>query len=124
MSTFKARRVQHIGLPYDDLEATRAFYQDTLGFSPLHRPIPNEVAPGMWFDIGNGQMVHVTERPEPIGYVQHFALEVEDLERAVTGLELSGVDVRPALGHFPGGGYQRFFFDPSGNVIELNQPDN
>jgi methylmalonyl-CoA/ethylmalonyl-CoA epimerase/glyoxylase I family protein len=123
MTSFRARQVQHVGLPYDDVEATRSFYEDSLGFRPLYRPIPDEVAPGLWFDIGNGQMIHVTERPDPIGYVQHFALEVESLDRAVAALESRGVDVRPALGYFPGGGHQRFLFDPSGNVIELNEPD-
>jgi predicted enzyme related to lactoylglutathione lyase len=49
-------------------------------------------------------------------------LRVADLDTAVADLEAAGVRVRRSE-YTPGAGRQAFLRDPSGNRIELNQPD-
>jgi catechol 2,3-dioxygenase-like lactoylglutathione lyase family enzyme len=53
---------------------------------------------------------------------QHLALRVDDLDAAVAELEAAGVKVRRSE-YMTGAGRQAFLRDPSGNRIELNQPD-
>ena len=89
-----------------------------LGLVPVERP-DGAVAPGSWLQIGDGQ-VHLLERNEVIP--PHFAIEVDDLARTIAAIRECGVVVHQAE-HIPGFGYQAFVADPSGNVIELNQPD-
>jgi catechol 2,3-dioxygenase-like lactoylglutathione lyase family enzyme len=50
------------------------------------------------------------------------ALKVDDLDAIVADLEAKGVRAY-RLPHVPGAGRQAFVSDPSGNQIELNQPD-
>jgi len=47
---------------------------------------------------------------------------VADLDTLVAALEAKGLTVRRAA-HVAGAGRQAFIRDPSGNRIELNQPD-
>ncbi len=50
-----------------------------------------------------------------------MALEVDDLDSVIGALEIAGVKV----GRIPetiGAGRQAFLQDPTGNLIELNQP--
>jgi catechol 2,3-dioxygenase-like lactoylglutathione lyase family enzyme len=112
-------------MAFDDVEEARRFYEEQLGLVPLSRPTSSTSGiPGLWFGLGNGQMVHLAQRqPDPTVPVQHFALSVSDLDAVVKELETRGVDVqrRP---HFPGYGYQAFVRDPAGNVIEFNQLDS
>jgi glyoxylase I family protein len=53
----------------------------------------------------------------------HFAIRVDDLEAAVADIRASGVTVN-TIDHMQGAGHQAFLHDPSGNFIELNQPEN
>ena len=52
----------------------------------------------------------------------HFAIEVGDLASTVVSIRERGVTVYE-IEHMAGFGYQAVVVDPSGNVIELNQPD-
>ena len=52
----------------------------------------------------------------------HFALQVDDLAATVARIRECGATVFE-VEHDQGFGYQAFVFDPSGNLIELNQPD-
>ena len=54
---------------------------------------------------------------------QHFAVHVEDLVAEVSALERHGVAVRKTGLTFRGASHQAFVRDPSGNLIELNQPE-
>ena len=47
---------------------------------------------------------------------------MDDIDAAVEALRAHGVDARDAKESAPGSGRQTFFTDPSGNLIELNQP--
>ena len=102
-----------------DVDEARDFYVDKLGFSVA--PRPDNLGPGIWLD-GNGAQVHLMEVQEAVPAIQHFAIRVSDLDAAADDLEHSGVEVA-RIDHIPGAGRQAFLHDPSGNFIELNQPD-
>jgi len=78
---------------------------------------------GRWLQTEGGGEVHLIEiegwQP-PKG--QHWAFRVEDIDATVAELRDRGVEVKDPR-ELPGKiARQTFFFDPSGNMIELNQP--
>jgi glyoxylase I family protein len=116
-------RLHHVSVGVDDLEAARRFYTDVLGLAELDTR-PDFGFPGAWLDLGVGQLhlVPSGERVGPLPGGPHFALQVDDLDAVVGEIEAKGVTVRRS-DHRPGAGHQAFLSDPSGNLIELNQPD-
>jgi glyoxylase I family protein len=112
--------VHHVSLNVTDAEEAGAFYEDVLGLTRIERP--DFGFPGVWLDAG-GVQVHLLEVPDhraPDG--QHFAFRVDDVDAVHARLTERGVKAS-APSAFPGAGRQSFFRDPSGNLIELNQPD-
>jgi glyoxylase I family protein len=114
--------VHHVSVCVTDVEAARRFYVDVLGFQE-RGDRPDFGFPGAWFDVG-GRQVHLIEvaTMPPDAGSNHFALRVDDIDEAVASIEAHGVEVRRAA-YFPNAGKQAFLADPSGNGIELNQPD-
>ena len=112
--------VHHVALDVDDLAAALRFYVGGMGFTELRRP--DFGVPGAWLDMGEHQL-HLVEvsGPLPANGGRHFALRVDDLDDAVASLRAHGVTVDP-IPEIPGAGRQAFLVDPSGNLIELNQP--
>lgn len=112
--------VHHVSLNVADAAESRRFYVDVLGFT--ERPDrPDFPFAGSWLQVGD-QQVHLLEVPDfvpPKG--QHFALHVTDLDSVRTDLIERGVEVSEPS---PVGDIclQCFFTDPTGNLIELNQP--
>ncbi len=113
--------IHHVAICVPDVEAATRFYVDVLGFS-IRDDRPDFGFPGAWLDIG-GQQVHLMEVEGSPAPLQHFALQVDDLDEAVAAVQAKGVTVRRSS-HFPGAGHQAFLHDPGGNEIELNQPDH
>jgi glyoxylase I family protein len=115
--------VHHVSVCVTDMEAARTFYVDVLGFQE-RRDRPDFGFPGAWFDVG-GRQVHLIEVPTmPAGAgSNHFALRVDDIDAAVADIEAHGIAVNRSA-HVPNAGQQAFLADPSGNGIELNQPDH
>jgi catechol 2,3-dioxygenase-like lactoylglutathione lyase family enzyme len=113
------RGIQHVALRVTDATEAAAFYRDILGMMDVPRPNPAPV-PGAWLDAG-GQQVHLIQDDGPIG-TPHFAITVDDLASTVAAIRERGVAVHE-VDHLPGAGYQAFVQDPSGNVIELNEPE-
>jgi catechol 2,3-dioxygenase-like lactoylglutathione lyase family enzyme len=111
--------VQHVSLSVVDVAEALTFYSDVVGFDVL--PRPDFGVAGAWLVTGNGVQIHLIEDPDfeaPAG--PHFALETTDIDSEVTRLRARGVDVGDAFEL--NGVQQAFFYDPSGNQIELNQP--
>jgi len=115
----RPRGIQHVALRVADSPGATSFYRDVLGMKEVARPEP-ALVPGAWLDAG-GQQIHLIEDDGPIG-TPHFALTVEDLASTIASIREHGVIVYETE-HLPGAGYQAFVQDPSGNVIELNQPE-
>jgi catechol 2,3-dioxygenase-like lactoylglutathione lyase family enzyme len=110
----------HVAICVNDAEAAKSFYCDVLGFTPVGTR-PDDFGPGAWLDAG-GPQLHLMEVTEPAANPGHFALRVDDLDAWVSEISAAGVRV-DKIPHMPGAGQQAFLHDPSGNVIELNQPD-
>jgi glyoxylase I family protein len=111
--------VHHVSINVRDLDEAAAFYAKVLGLEVIVRP--DLGFPGVWLRSGE-QEIHLVYREDhqaPEG--QHFAFRVEDLDGALLELERCGVGASRARS-IPGGGRHAFFRDPSGNLLELNQP--
>jgi glyoxylase I family protein len=111
--------VHHISLNCADADRDREFYVSVLGFEEM--PRPDLGFKGAWLRIG-AQELHLLEVPAfeaPKG--QHFAFHVADIDTARTHLMDAGVKVSEPR-EMTGICRQCFFNDPSGNLLELNQP--
>jgi lactoylglutathione lyase len=114
------RRFHHVALVVTDPDTAFAFSRDVPGLDPVERPDGADL-PGSWFQHGDGQ-VHLFQPPDPLTRPPHFAIEVHDLAATVASIRDRGITVYD-IEHRQGFGYQVLVVDPSGNLIELNQPD-
>ena len=112
------QRLQHVAVAVRDLDEALAFYAH-LGFAPIERP--DFGFPGAWLQSAGAQIHLTVEAGLAVRSGNHLALEVDDLDATMAGLEGAGITV----GRIPetaGAGRQAFLQDPTGNLIELNQP--
>jgi catechol 2,3-dioxygenase-like lactoylglutathione lyase family enzyme len=116
--------MNHFTVLTDDLEATRKFYCDLLGFEV--GPRPNFPAPGWWFYCGPRPILHIIHRADAgelsTGVLDHMAFTATDLPGTVAKLEQAGVkyDLRRLPAGVMGGLWQLFFDDPNGARVEFD----
>lgn len=135
-------KLAHFSVRTTDIEASRQFYVDVLGFTEGFRP-PFQF-PGLWLYRGGDEadfgVVHIIgiDRNDPEGLkaylgdkpedslhgsaaVDHLAFLATDLVEMHRRLRIAGLEFRertvPSLGL-----HQVFVEDPSGVTIELNFP--
>ncbi len=123
------RRLDHVLVLTDDLEATKAFYCDALGLEVGERP---ELGfPGYWLYLGGVPRLHVAERgpyeeqAARLGLrvdaapVDHVAFLADDYAELAARVEAAGVEaVENAV---PGAGLRQLFVtDPNGVRVEVN----
>jgi catechol 2,3-dioxygenase-like lactoylglutathione lyase family enzyme len=111
----RVRGLHHVNINVRSLDEALQFYVDVLGFDALERP--DFGFAGAWLRMGDDELHLVVAAEATIDPSQHFALAVDDLDACCAELTAAGVDVRRR----PGAG-QAFLRDPSGNLVELNQP--
>ena len=112
-------RVHHISLNVSDAVRDTKFYTEVLGFQAISRP--DMGFKGAWLAMGDQQLhlLEVAGFEAPKG--QHFAFWVADIQAVRAHLMAQGVQVsEPAA--LADVCWQCFFKDPSGNLLELNQP--
>jgi catechol 2,3-dioxygenase-like lactoylglutathione lyase family enzyme len=123
------RRLDHTLVLTDDLEATRAFYCDVLGFEVGDRPqLP---FPGFWLYLHGHACLHVAERAAyeahaaSVGLVatgasiDHVAFAAEGYDGVAARLGAAGVDA--VTNDVPDAAMRQIFVsDPNGVRIELN----
>ena len=110
--------IHHVSINVKDTASSVEFYTSVLGLT-VRDDRPNFSFAGAWLDIA-GQQVHLLEIEMPDDRGQHFAIGVADLDATVAEIRDRGVtvsDPKPV-----GSGRQSFLHDPSGNMVELNQP--
>ncbi len=111
--------LHHVSVNVHDIGAADHFYIRLLGLRRIERP---ELGfRGSWLEADNGLQIHLLELPgslRPAG--NHMAFAVDDIDATIDQLRSKGVHV-PDWSDI-GAGRQVFITDPSGNVIELNQP--
>lgn len=112
-------RLSHVALRVTDLSATRRFYEDNLGLSPVVGQGADSVR------LGLGLGGHVLELSSRAG-CEHFALElasdraVSDLGRHLNAHGVATEVVASASGHHHPMALR--FADPDGHAIELHGP--
>lgn len=124
--------IHHAALICRDVEATIAFYQETLGF-PLVELVENRDYAGsshFFFDIGNGNLLGFFDFPghphpdfsETIGAVQHIALSqtAEAFTAMRATLDAAGISY---VGPDRGIDNSLYVRDPNGVGIEFYRED-
>lgn len=112
-------KLEHVAVHVNELESTRKFYEEILGWSPSD--VSDEVTSKgiVWYELPDGRQIHLfaTDAELPINRA-HFALNVEDVSGWRTFLENAGVEIVEPLVNLYNA--ERFFVrDPSGNLIEF-----
>jgi len=112
-----------------DLEATKAFYHDTLGLDILREDHGDRVV----FRCGNGSQLVVTL--STVGTLDpqtQLAWRVPDIRVALDDLRARGVEIQQYVAPDPvtdadgvadmGHSWAAWFIDPSGNVLAVVEP--
>jgi catechol 2,3-dioxygenase-like lactoylglutathione lyase family enzyme len=115
----------------NDVNAAIEFYTKRLGFTLEMHPAPPfaEISRGDMhiyltqpFRMGGGAPMPSGEQQKPGGW-NRVHLIVEDLDSVITQLKEAGCNFRNAVVQGVGGGKQILLEDPSGNLVELFQPN-
>jgi len=126
--------LNHYLIRANNLERTKNFYCEVLGFEVM--PRPDFPFPGYWLGVSGKIQVHMAQAGVPnsklyylgsprnaatdnSGVIDHIAFLATDPDRFVERLRKLGVPTRPR--NFPESQlYQLFLKDPDGLTIELN----
>jgi catechol 2,3-dioxygenase-like lactoylglutathione lyase family enzyme len=126
--------LNHYLLRANDLECTKDFYVNVLGFEVM--PRPDFPFPGYWLGINGKIQVHMAQAGVPnselyylgspknaaksnSGVIDHIAFLATEPEKLIDHLKKLGVPIRPRS--FPESKlFQLFVQDPDGLTIELN----
>lgn len=126
--------INHYLIRSNDIERSRAFYEDVLGMSQM--PRPNFPFPGYWLGVGKEAQVHLApsavenaslyfigssenSAAADTGVIDHVAFLAKDPEQFIRHLESLAVSFRPrylAESRL----FQLFVRDPDGVMVELN----
>ena len=111
-------QIDHCSVIIRDVERSRRFYRDVLGFKEINKPRTFDFVV-LWFDLGT-MHIHLLLKNEPDTVSpRHFALRVADAAKARAYLREQGVAIQETT-LIPGA--DRFFIhDPDGNRIEIIQ---
>jgi catechol 2,3-dioxygenase-like lactoylglutathione lyase family enzyme len=123
------RRLDHALVLTDDLEGTRAFYCDALGFEAGERP--QLAFPGYWLYLDGVACLHIADRGayeahaaevglgRVEGSIDHLAFAAGDRDALAARLEAAGVQA--VSNDVPAADIRQLFLeDPNGVRIELN----
>ena len=114
----------HITLAVRDVARSSRFFEATLGYRPIGRPV-NNAQPAAWLAVGEGQELHLVEvpdfEPSPFEreYGRHLAVTFPRAGFAALQTRLAdhGAEVLPAERATP---FARFFFrSPDGYIVEV-----
>jgi len=113
----------HAGLLVSDLARAKAFYESVLRLR-VYPGRPDLPYPGEWYDLGDGQQLHLMQlpnpdagiaRPEHGGRDRHIALAVADMAALKSRLEAAGVKYTASKS----GRAALFCRDPDSNTLEF-----
>ena len=109
----------HEAIYVTDLERSMRFYGGVLSLKEIDRPEIGD--PGAWFELGNGQQLHVTVLDEvKTKTKRHFAIEVADFQEAWRILTASDVKIDGEPRKRPYDGSDSvIIYDPDGHRIEV-----
>lgn len=130
-STGSFNGLSHFGLYVKDIEVSKAFYVERLGFSLLHENSLETDAGTIYaaFVDLHGATIELIQAPGESGRVDglfdHLAIDVTDIEECVKQLEQRGIVFEEEIffaEHFwQGGSKWALFRGPDGEHLELNE---
>jgi catechol 2,3-dioxygenase-like lactoylglutathione lyase family enzyme len=113
--------LEHVAItcPDDLVDDVIGFYEDVFGLQRLTKP-EGARPKGAWLKLGVGELhISIDEHNPP--KAAHFAIQVSDLDEAVTRLRNANCHIEQAA---PVVGRKRFYTrDPAGNRIEVLTKD-
>jgi catechol 2,3-dioxygenase-like lactoylglutathione lyase family enzyme len=119
-----AKRLAHINIGADDLQASEKFYCDVLGMEKTFEFIKEGKPYGFYVNAGNDTYIEVfinevaVNRERPL--LRHICLEVEDIDKAIEEVRGNGWKIGDKkLGC--DNSWQAWMKDPSGVDIEVMQ---
>jgi methylmalonyl-CoA/ethylmalonyl-CoA epimerase len=127
------KRIDHIAVVIDDVEAALGFWRDCLGLEYSHiEDVPSEGSQVVFFPIGESEIELVKPTTEGTGLARylekrgpgmhHICLEVDDIEAMLARLKAKGIQLiqeSPSIGM---GGRKYVFIHPKsshGVLVEL-----
>lgn len=115
-------KLNHLALQVKDIPASKDFYQNIIGLTPV--PVPDSLkAIRGWFSTGEGQMIHLLAgRTTPVVNDKnggHFAIFVNSIDGAEKFLVSRKIQYHRQV-RFDGA-VQIYFADPDGYLIEMNE---
>jgi lactoylglutathione lyase len=134
------RGAQHLGIPVENMEAAKVWYTQTLGLRVIHEPVlptPDGTIKAAFLQLDDltlelyqlvgGALDEIRTRGH--GHIDHFALDVLDLDQALLDARRAGAvldDSTPdgplSLETFWSRGARYVFLrGPNGEKVELNQ---
>src|SRR3954447_22721586 len=115
--------LSHIALYAHDLEKTRAFYKDFLGFAePYSLPNADGTLHLTWIKINDRQTIELfPEKEAGSDRLYHIALETDDAVAMRDYLAAHGVKVPDKVGTGKIGNQNYFINDPDGHIVEVVQ---
>ena len=120
----RLKAINHVTLIVDNLEAARDFYTNVLNLEEL--PALNFDYPVMFYKINDRQQLHLSEWEDTPSFRGHLAVQVEDFTACWRKFKQLGIiDVSPwgKARQLKDGTMQMFVRDPSGNLIEISDPN-
>ncbi|TDE10535.1 VOC family protein [Dyadobacter psychrotolerans] len=114
--------INHLALQVKDMPASKDFYKNILGLTPVAVPDSMNAIRG-WFNTGNGQMIHLLAgRVTPVVNDKngsHFAIFVSSIANAEKFLTAKKIPFHKQVRFDKA--VQIYFADPDGYLIEMNE---
>jgi catechol 2,3-dioxygenase-like lactoylglutathione lyase family enzyme len=107
---FKSTRIDHISIQVTDMARSREFYEKIFGLKVLSEDKENEIV-----RMGVTKIIVSLHRKPPVGIVDHFAIAIDDFDRAAVTAELAkhGLTAEQNLD------YGFFVRDPEGVPVQI-----
>jgi glyoxylase I family protein len=116
-------RLLHATFLVEDLDRARIFYENVLGLVPDGMR-PEMSFPGVWYNVGIHQQIHLMQLPNPEANLQrpahggrdrHIALAVNNLSTLIQKLDSATVSYTVSMSGRPA----LFCRDPDDNALEF-----
>ncbi|HKI73799.1 MAG TPA: VOC family protein [Pseudomonadales bacterium] len=130
--------IHHVAYACRDLEATRHFYEDLLGFPLVHTEVqgrPDRFMRHIFFDLGDGSSLaffYLNGVGEPEDYrtdistgmnlpiwVNHVAFRADESRVADVRSRLTGAGIEPTMEQDHGWCHSVYYTDPNGILVEF-----
>jgi catechol 2,3-dioxygenase-like lactoylglutathione lyase family enzyme len=107
---FRSTRIDHISIQVTDMARSIEFYEKIFGLRVLNEDKDNEIV-----RMGVTRIIVSLHRKPPVGIVDHFAIAIDDFDRAAVTAELAkhGLTAEENLD------YGFFVRDPEGVPVQI-----